>query len=185
MSKSKLPLAEAIKLADEILFALRPFCERIEVAGSIRRKCAEVGDIEIVCIPQTTPIKNLFGEVTSVENQINAAVDMLADILSITKNGERYKQFSFQGRQVDLFLTTAEQWGVIFAIRTGPAEFSQKIVTQKSKGGYLNDNALVRDGWLNLWNEDPGVFEAVPVADEDEFFAFTTLHTPPAPEQRK
>ncbi len=189
MSKTKLSLAEATRLADELIFNLRPYCERIEVAGSIRRKQAEVGDIEIVCIPKlisNVQLPLFLGD----EGELIVTwpgddhIATIADPGSISKNGERYKQFQYLGHQVDLFLTTAEQWGVIFAIRTGPAEFSQKIVTQKSKGGYLFDYALIRDGWLNLWTEDPGVFEAVPVIDEEEFFAFTTLKTPPPPERR-
>src|SRR3989344_4737374 len=48
----KYPYAEAHAMALDVVEQLRLHCERIEVAGSIRRKKAEIGDIEIVAIPK-------------------------------------------------------------------------------------------------------------------------------------
>ena len=45
-------LEKAEKIARKYVDLLAPFCERIEIAGSTRRKKPEVGDIEIVCIPK-------------------------------------------------------------------------------------------------------------------------------------
>jgi DNA polymerase/3'-5' exonuclease PolX len=51
-SKQRIPLARARIIAGEIVDLLTPVCERIEVAGSVRREKATVGDnIEIVCVP--------------------------------------------------------------------------------------------------------------------------------------
>src|SRR3990167_7360212 len=46
-------LARAQEIAAQVLAELSPFCERCEIAGSIRRRKPEVGDIEIVAIPKT------------------------------------------------------------------------------------------------------------------------------------
>jgi len=46
-------LSEATDYANYLKQELEPYCDRIEVAGSIRRQNPEVGDIEIVCIPKT------------------------------------------------------------------------------------------------------------------------------------
>jgi DNA polymerase/3'-5' exonuclease PolX len=43
---------EALKIAQETVELLRPHCERIEIAGSIRREKPEPNDIEIVAIPK-------------------------------------------------------------------------------------------------------------------------------------
>lgn len=51
-SEHKLPLQHAEQLAHRLVELLTPHCERIDVAGSIRRKKQEVGDIEIVCLPK-------------------------------------------------------------------------------------------------------------------------------------
>ena len=43
-------LSEALPIAEKLKAELAPFCSRIEIAGSIRRKKPEVKDIEIVCV---------------------------------------------------------------------------------------------------------------------------------------
>ena len=45
-------LQQAQQIAERIKSELAPHCDRIEIAGSIRRKKPEVKDIEIVCIPK-------------------------------------------------------------------------------------------------------------------------------------
>ena len=39
---------KALEIAEKTKAQLAPYCERIEIAGSIRRKKPDVGDIEIV-----------------------------------------------------------------------------------------------------------------------------------------
>jgi DNA polymerase/3'-5' exonuclease PolX len=50
--KTKFPLAAARKLAEETRDYLREFCTRVEIAGSVRREKAMVGDIELVYVPR-------------------------------------------------------------------------------------------------------------------------------------
>jgi DNA polymerase/3'-5' exonuclease PolX len=50
----------AFLIADEVMRALRPSCERIEMAGSLVRAKKEVKDIELIAIPKFMP--DLFGE---------------------------------------------------------------------------------------------------------------------------
>ncbi len=51
-TKRAIPLALARKAAQKLLAQLEPHCERIEIAGSIRREKEEIGDIELVAIPK-------------------------------------------------------------------------------------------------------------------------------------
>jgi hypothetical protein len=54
---------EAKLLADSLVEAMAPFCERIEIAGSVRRKKPVVKDIEICVIPRResrADVSNLF-----------------------------------------------------------------------------------------------------------------------------
>lgn len=44
----------ALKIAEGLVCEFGPYCERVEIAGSIRRGKAEVGDIEIVAVPRFT-----------------------------------------------------------------------------------------------------------------------------------
>jgi DNA polymerase/3'-5' exonuclease PolX len=60
----KFPYPVVLPIAGRIVEALRPYCERIEIAGSLRREKPMVGDIEIVAIPRR-PV-DLFGEPVSM-----------------------------------------------------------------------------------------------------------------------
>lgn len=157
MTKIKLPLAQAIKLTDKILAAIEPGCIRCEPAGSVRRCRPEVGDIEIVCIPRQTV--DLFG------NPVGSLLDMvLANLVNEgrlirgDKNGVKYKNFlipTVPDLKLDLFITSLECWGVNFTIRTGPAEFSHRLVTQKSKGGLLPSDLSVSGA--RVWRGGRGI----------------------------
>lgn len=138
MSKIKLPLKQAQSLTDKIIAAIAPGCLRCEPAGSVRRLRPEVGDIEIVCIPRYAV--DLFGDpIDSILDMVLFNLIETGRLLRGDKNGAKLKTFftGIAGVPLDLFITTPECWGVNFTIRTGPAEFSQRLVTQRSKGGLL------------------------------------------------
>jgi DNA polymerase/3'-5' exonuclease PolX len=65
--------AQALILAEEALNALKPYCERALIAGSIRRMKPEVKDIELVAIPKQVPA-GLFGDTLEVDPDFCAAV---------------------------------------------------------------------------------------------------------------
>ena len=136
IKKIKYPYAEAHKIAQEVLEQLKPYCERIEIAGSIRRKKAEVGDIEIVAIPKPFGIDLSQDGIAKVVNQWEKV------------KGEmpcKYTQRILpSGIKLDLFFAEEGNWGLIFAIRTGSAEFSRYVLANgwvrngfKSSGGFL------------------------------------------------
>ena len=159
--KRKHPYAQAHRIATQLVDKLRPACERIEIAGSLRRKQAEVGDIEIVAIGR--PILDLLGEpfkTTEIEYLLQQWVDDRH--IEMRKDGFKYKQFDFCASEgtpytVDLFLVQPETWGVQLLIRTGPAAFSKRMVTSKSSGGWRPDYLFVRDGrvWGRSSNDLP------------------------------
>src|SRR3990170_321583 len=147
-------LQQARALADALAEALRPGCERISVAGSVRRGKFEVHDLEIVAIPRSEFVStgNLFGEMSELE--IDHFEPTLRDVLDggrwmfdhlLKRNGPRYKRLreTRTGMCCDVFLATPAGWGGALAIRTGPAEFSQALVTLALRqgkhvaGGYL------------------------------------------------
>jgi len=163
MTKEKISLAQAQRLADEIVQFLKPYCERIEIGGSIRREKAEVGDIEIVCIPKLIEQHDLFDNVTKVTRPIDGVMSNSL-FTQFRVNGALFKSFMYKGMQVDLFLTTPEQWGYIFALRTGPREFNMKMVKQKRYGGYLPAYITLKDGEVRIGGK------AIPVYTEHEFF---------------
>lgn len=58
-TKRPLALADAQRIADDLIWLLEPFCDRIAVAGSVRRGKQLVSDIELVLIgkPQSGPVR--------------------------------------------------------------------------------------------------------------------------------
>lgn len=94
MSKHRISLYDAQLKALPIVEELRPFCQRIEMAGSIRRKCEFVNDIEIVAIPRLEVLQgDLFGD--SEPPMMWPGRRVLDDIedLEIQKDGTKYIQF--------------------------------------------------------------------------------------------
>jgi DNA polymerase/3'-5' exonuclease PolX len=64
VSKTQRPLPDAERIAAAIVADLAPYCDRIQVAGSVRRRKEFVGDIELVAIPRYVPA-GLFGDCTA------------------------------------------------------------------------------------------------------------------------
>lgn len=156
-------------IAERICHVLRPGCERIEVAGSLRRLKPDIGDIEIVCIPKRVGLMEDSALDPILQEQVEAVT------LMRIKNGEKFKQFDVAGERakLDLFIADVDTWGCIFTIRTGPAEFSKRLVTQQSQGGLCPSwlkfsggrivNVHCDDAPLTT-PEEADVFEAVKLA---------------------
>jgi DNA polymerase/3'-5' exonuclease PolX len=72
------------------------------------------------------------------------------------------------GLQVDLFVTTADQWGLILLIRTGPADWSQWLVTYARRVGLHVCGGRLRVGLLH---QDVGCqAKPIPTPTEEEVF---------------
>ena len=151
--------AEASHIAGMIVDSLRPFCDRIEIAGSIRRQKREVGDIEIVCIPRTV-MGGLFGDSQERHPGFIAWVNKLEAVRG-QATGKYTQRITPYGIKLDLFMATADNWGLILAIRTGSADFSAKRLAARwvQLGYHSVDGMLTRDG------------EPIPVREEADLFS--------------
>jgi len=149
----KVSYDEALDWATRIRNYLEKHFDRLEIGGSIRRKKAQIGDIELVGIIKPTIETDLFDwnkEISSIES-----VPQWMDLLHYKpkKMGTKYMQFTaYYNLNVDLFLCTPETWGCIFTIRTGSSDFTRRLVTKKSKGGLCPDNMQFSDG--RLWRDN-------------------------------
>ena len=145
---------EAKKIADEVRMALAPHCWRIEIAGSIRRKRPEVGDVEIVAIPKPYGTGLFESGIATVVNRWEKVKGELPC---------KYTQRMLpQGIKLDLFFATARNWGMIMAVRTGSADFSHKVLARRwSALGYSSSGGeLYKDGI------------AYPIYEEMDLFRF-------------
>jgi len=122
-------LKEAQDLAVAICYELQPFCDRINIAGSIRRRKPEVKDIEIVCQPKVTETKDLFDTVTG--SQRNSEFIAKAKALGRVIKGEatgRYMKIDLGTIVLDLFIPELHDYYRQYAIRTGSADYSFKVI---------------------------------------------------------
>jgi DNA polymerase/3'-5' exonuclease PolX len=145
-------LDRARVIAERVKAQLAPHCERIEIAGSIRRRKADVGDIEIVAIPKPYEV-GLFA--SGIAPIVNAWPKVRGELPC------KYTQRTLpDGIALDLFFATPENWGLIFAIRTGSADYSHRVLACGwRRNGYKSvDGMLTRDG------------AQVPVPEERDLF---------------
>ena len=141
-------LAYAREMADALVDLLAPACERIEIAGSVRRGKARPNDIEIVAIPRWLYSED-YRETGARANELNLLCDELLTQGTLEKRPDsrgRYcwgtgikRAVFFRGQDyapVALFqVVEPRQWGVIYAIRTGPGDFDRLLVTSRRCGG--------------------------------------------------
>lgn len=154
----KYPLAQVKAIADEIVERLSLRCERIEIAGSLRRGRSMIGDIEIVALPLYNVTKNLFGEVTGRKSMVDLYLDS-SPYGPLELNGPKMKKFRYHDLlNVDLFLPeSANHWGCILTVRTGSADFNMWLmsVVQRRTKTYFQGGRLHRDGqWLDTPEEE-------------------------------
>lgn len=147
-------------------------CTRWEAAGSFRRDSQSVGDLEIVAESREGIREaGLFGA-SSVGDPVLPlwkAVDAALERGSIGKAeygnghrwGDRYRGVMFRGVRFEIWRADADNWGSILAIRTGPQEFSQFLVTRLRDFGYHHEEGRVR-------RIEDGVI--VPTPTEEEIF---------------
>lgn len=173
--KQKRHLAQILPIAEAVLAEIAPYCRRQIIAGSIRRREAEVGDIEIVAIPRREPA-GLFGDQEDVPLHRALSDLVKGNRIFLVAHGDKYIKFVWyfgaENVQVDLFLVEPDSWGYQLAIRTGPADYSRWLVTPQSKHGGLSEGYLCKDGMV--WdvqvngNEWAATTHAVP--EEKDFF---------------
>jgi DNA polymerase/3'-5' exonuclease PolX len=158
MTKKKLPLEAASIVAEAFCHHLEPHAERIEVAGSIRRRKPEVGDIEIVMIPKLYREPDLLGQPSgpwkdTIQQGIDSYIrcespDPERPALVKLNDGVKYIKLheTIIDVQIDLFVVRKPaQWGPIISIRTGSAAFSKQLVIDLKKRGLRSEDGRVLD----------------------------------------
>jgi len=142
-------LAQAEEIAHEISEMLAPFCERISVVGSIRRRRPTVNDIDIVCCPRSGDLRHIVPELTD----------------AVLTNGPKSSRFIYKGAQVDLYYASEETWATLLLIRTGSKESNIRLATRaRALGMHLKASG---DGLFNVKGErvagdsERSIFEAL------------------------
>lgn len=137
-----LPFADAC--AARLVEWLSPFCERIEVAGSVRRRKATPADLDLVAIPRIEEVRDMFGVVTSRRNSAWREIDRraTADGWTVLKAGPEIVSVVAKGVQVDIFWAEPLTWGTVLLCRTGSKEHNIWLAEYaKARGGKWHPGA--------------------------------------------
>lgn len=190
--KRSLPEARRDAEAFRALFA--DCYERWEIAGSVRRRKVEVGDVEHVVIPRHGDIVESVGmfDATRRGNLLLHRRDELLRNGLIRQHlytshhadgstsvsprwGDIHFGSDFNGFNHEIFCAVPENWGAQLVIRTGPADFSKRVVdTLRCQGTFRQQDGL-------LYRVSNG--ETVPVPDEKTYLALALMEWV-EPEQR-
>jgi DNA polymerase/3'-5' exonuclease PolX len=164
-------LEDALPIAKLWVRNLEPYCDRIEIAGSIRRQKPDVKDIEIVCIPKESTLTDLFGATQTLRVSGFAALlseaennDEIIVVSGKLHTGKYIKIFLKEyGIKIDLFTATKDNWGHILAIRTGSADYSHRVLAHYwVKAGYHSiEGQLTRNGVPVPVREERDLFDLI------------------------
>ena len=143
--KKRYERATAMLVAAEICRELKPFCARLIVAGSLRRRKAMVGDVEIVFVPKFTEVADTLFE-TKQENMAAMAIARLKDTGILTERigaagstswGPKNKLAVHVASRmpVDLFETSEPCWFNYLTCRTGGAESNVAVASAAQRLG--------------------------------------------------
>ena len=120
-------LSAALPCAQEIARQLDPFCSRVLIAGSVRRKCEELRDIEICVIPKPDPVAHGYF------CQLVASWDKIKGEPTGKYTRRRVPSSPLE---LDLFICSAQTWTCNTLIRTGCAEFSKAVMIRAQLMGW-------------------------------------------------
>ena len=140
-TKQRWPRDLAELAAQVLIRQLEDSCERIEIAGSIRRGVDQVGDIELLCIPRWRQAKNLFGDVVEVKSLLDercadlvarGVLDYRPNINGVVTFGPQNKLMTLRGTgiPVDIFTAMQKNWGMAMMVRTGPKDFNIRMMAR-------------------------------------------------------
>lgn len=178
---------DALTVAETLRDMFAGACERIEIAGSIRRRKDLVKDIELVAVPkwheqEHSGVQLGLGETVAPTERVNVLVVAIGAVqehgaVRVIKpgtqdiepgelrNDAKYIRLWLPRYElkVDVFVCTPETWGLNFFIRTGSWEFSQAMLARwKSLTGGRSEGAQLRwpDGRIEPTPEELDVFNA-------------------------
>lgn len=152
-------LEEVERLASWIVRSIDHFCdpEHVVVVGSIRRKCPEVHDIDIVLIPQAWTWSTIIHKLKT---------NWLAEVVEAGQELARLKVpagATSEPVQVDIYRARPETWGVLLLIRTGSVGHNIKLCSRaRSMSMMLSaKDGLIKDGKVVASRTEEEIFKAL------------------------
>jgi DNA polymerase/3'-5' exonuclease PolX len=121
-------LSRAQKLSLAIVSELIPFCEKIEIAGSVRRECSNVNDIDIVLIPKLGGKDKIIGRCSRKLSIFTGRRPDPNNVTFIAEGGDLQLDLFFAHGDIDdLVSTTPTNWGAVYLCRTGSMQHNIQL----------------------------------------------------------
>jgi DNA polymerase/3'-5' exonuclease PolX len=163
-AESRMFRPDAVEIARAFIDRIDDCCERLVVAGSLRRRLAMIGDIEVVAVPKVERVMTgLLGDIETEVDRLGVRLAALLEDGDVSKRldrngaprwGPTLTYLTYRDAAVDLFMPDAARFGWILMLRTGPAAFSRQLVvrpdrrTRDGRPGLLPPTLAPQDGWL-------------------------------------
>jgi len=138
-----------LHLANSILKKIKPFCSRIQLVGSIRRKVKNPVDIDIALIPKSEKDKDKIEEILKKEGKF-------------VQGGEKRATFRIKGVKTELYYTNKEEWGATLLAYS--SEFGAGIglrMVAKRKGFKLSQHGLFRGNKRIVGKTEEEIYHAL------------------------
>ena len=174
--KHRWPRADAVAVARELVDAIQPHCERLVVAGSLRRRKRTIGDVEIIYMTRidVRPAgDDLFRteQVRIAEEAIQRLEEAQVLVRRLnTRGNETYGPKNklmvhvASGMPVDLFAATDDVWHNYLVCRTGGVQNNIRIAQAAQAMGWKWNPYGVgfsRPGDVHQVNSEREVFDFV------------------------
>jgi DNA polymerase (family 10) len=151
----ELDLKEAVEAAQQVKAAVSAHCDKIEVAGSVRRQKPKVHDIDFVVVAKSD---NEWQKISEALKRMKAKPDCSGNSLMKAYLPIRNGLF-----RVDFYRAKPSTFGIHLLIRTGSAEHNMWLAGYAiSKGMRLKySEGLIKEDKAIAGETEQGVFEAL------------------------
>lgn len=162
-------LDTASQIAKTVLQRIQKVVDRVEIAGSIRRKKSSVKDVELVVM--TNNYEELYKRLSRVGRFIKPGTPEIID-WEPKMNAKYVRMLLNEGIKLDMFVANPDNWGALLCMRTGSAAngegdsyagFVPKMFSQwkrASGGGKMSQcQPMMPDGLLLSVPEEQDFFD--------------------------
>jgi DNA polymerase (family X) len=174
---AELDLKEAERLAHQFKAAVEAQCERIEVAGSIRRQKTKVHDIDFVVVTKNdADWQKISDKLKHLKAKSNCSGNSVIKAFLPCQNSLF---------QVDFYRAKPSTFGIHLLVRTGSADHNVWLAGYAiSKGMRIKySEGLIKDNSVIAGETEKGVFEALglpcPLPSEREIVESKPMWMPP------
>jgi DNA polymerase (family X) len=137
---------EVLKLSKRVYNLLKPFSNKIKIAGSIRRGEKNPVDIDIIIIPKNK----------------NKILESMNKIGKLREGGDKKIYFNVQGTDVEIYYAEQKYWGAMllaYSSKRG-AGIGLRIIAKK-RGFHLNQYGLFKNGKFIAGKTEKEIYEAL------------------------